>query len=440
MDGPQTRAFEALLGRPLNALLVGSAGTGKSFVLNSVIKRYDESLKRSTWCKIMCASHTGCDGFGEDRAQTIASFVGGGGLLIPSDPRDARSVKAADRNFAKYLDKQPPFDSTVSVWIIDEFGLLSGPQLSHLLNWRRKKCPNVALWLGGDAGQIVRTPPPWGTSAFSVFFSAATVLCLIKNYRIEEGETTLMELLHAMRTGTLCSSPMLHVWNHRILSKPTPPDAIVVTAALKTSQEIVECSASRNDIELIKVHEVLLKKGNKRDRLKQAFVSIGIGCRVMLTRRITDTEGNLRSQGTLCTVVNIVPTSDEELAADNIEVTLQNGDTSFTIEGQVSSSTGPSGQVISSAKLDLINAASMTVHRLQGATLSENCAFDGKRAMEPGSVYVWASRVKRLDQLFVSSTSVPQLKLSAEDVDRLAPKKDQLKWATLFEKQSINLA
>ena len=64
MDPAQQAAYDALLTRPERAIIVGSAGAGKSFVLNSVIAAYDTSLDRKDWCAIMCASHTACAGYG----------------------------------------------------------------------------------------------------------------------------------------------------------------------------------------------------------------------------------------------------------------------------------------------------------------------------------------------------------------------------------------
>ena len=108
MDGPQTRAFRALLGRN-NSILVGGPGTGKSLVMRNAIEAHDTSLKKEDWCVIMCATHTACAGFTPaGRARTIASFVGAGGKDIPSDPNDPRSVKMALTAFKNSLDKVKP--------------------------------------------------------------------------------------------------------------------------------------------------------------------------------------------------------------------------------------------------------------------------------------------------------------------------------------------
>lgn len=96
--------------------------------------------------------------FRAGRARTIANFVGAGGRDIPSDPDDPRAVKMANKVFERCLHKKPPFKKTTSVVIIDEFGLLSSEQLTHLLNWFNSRCPRIAIWLAGDVGQIVRKP------------------------------------------------------------------------------------------------------------------------------------------------------------------------------------------------------------------------------------------------------------------------------------------
>lgn len=422
MDGPQTSAFKALVGRPKRALLIGGAGTGKSWVLNQVIAAFDTSLKKEDWCVILCASHTACAGFAPGRAKTIASFVGAGGRDIPSDPTDARAVKMANKAFVNSLEKQPPFQSHVSVLIIDEFGLVSADQLTYLLNWCTKKCPSLAIWLAGDVGQIVRSPPVWRSSAFTAFLQTAVVLSLVINHRIDNKETTLKRLLDALRTGTLCTSPMLHVWNNLILQKRAPPGAIIVTAANWTCQKNIRRSAAAQDIELVAIHDVLIAKG-KRKRIKEAHVLIGVDCRVMITRKIEDTSGKLRAQGLFATVVAIRQLDEQPIASDNVEVTLSTDEPeTFAIQGQKSTTTGPLGLPVTATKLDVINAVSMTVHRLQGKTLAQDCSLDGERAMEKGGIYVWASRVTRLDQLSARN-------MSAERADELAPSKEQIEWA-----------
>lgn len=127
-------------------------------------------------------------------------------------------------------------------------------------------------------------------------------------------------------------------------------------------------SAKRKGIELTEVHDVFLSKG-KRARIKATFVSIGVGCRVMLTRHLDDTNNIPRKQGTMAHVVSFRTLNDDPIAADNIEIKLktEGDEPAFSIRGQTSTSTGPSGQPLASTNLSLINAASLTAHRLQGA-------------------------------------------------------------------------
>ena len=67
-------------------------------------------------------------------------------------------------------------------------------------------------------------------------------------------------------------------------------------------------------------------------------------------------------------VVSFRTLNDDPIAADNVEIKLktEGDEPAFSIRGQTSTSTGPSGQPLASTNLSLINAASLTAHRLQG--------------------------------------------------------------------------
>jgi hypothetical protein len=426
LDPEQTRAAEHLL-KLRDTIVAGNAGCGKTFMLNTVIAKVDASLGSEEWCKILCASHTACAGFGS-RAQTISSYAAARGLDIPSDPNDPAACRKASQHFVRCLAKRQ-LSTRCRVLIIDEFTLL-GATLTHLLHWRAKYFPRVAVWLSGDVGQIVKSPPPWKLTAFTAFLRVATVVCLVHNHRVKDSE--LRKFIKHCRDGTV-ETNMIHEYHHRICRKRIHPDAIVLTAAVRTCRRRVEMAAKLRHVDLMSIHDVLI--GKKKKRMAE-HTRVGINSQVMLTRRVKDESNATRNQGLFGTIIDIVEIAENDgFNADNVRVHIEtsNNDT-FWMRGQTSTTSGAKTSV-TICHLDLIDAASMTVHRVQGATLGnqQQIAFDGQDAMEPGGPYVWATRVESFDQLAATN-------LSASRLDQLKPTKDQRDWANKLEALAVNLS
>jgi ATP-dependent exoDNAse (exonuclease V) alpha subunit len=405
MDHQQTAAVEALV-KMRDAIVVGGAGAGKSHVVRTAIKRIDDSIG-TQWSLILCATHTACAGYPPGRAVTISSFVRAGGKTIPANA-DPRSVKTANRAFKLALDKQC---TAARVLIIDEFGLL-GDKLEQLLRWKPDR---TSVWLVGDLGQIVREPAPWTSAAFVSLANTATVIHLGTNHRIADDEPELKAIIAHARAGTLSRSSLRPFWDAVICCRRPKIDGLVLTAAVATSMKRVVAAAKARDEPLVTAQSVV----HGKTRRTTSGPKFALGSRIMITRRVTDTAKAVHHQGEFGTVTKI----SGELDADRIEVEL---DHAFSIRGQKSTNSGPAG-LVTTTQLPIIDAAALTVHRVQGATLGDGqVAFDGARAMEPGCVYVWLTRVVSIRQLAAFN-------LTAEDVDRLAPSKLQIKWADLLE-------
>lgn len=158
-------------------------------------------------------------------------------------------------------------------------------------------------------------------------------------------ETTLLKLLEALRTGTLCSSPMLHVWNNVILQK---------NAADRRDR------GHRGQLDVCKEHPAVGCKARRRarrdprrfDRQRQARAAQrsarfdrrgvqghdhaegrGHDRHAAAPGHVRDGAGNRRAR--------------RRRSAHNVKVTLTSVETgTFAIKGQKSTMTGPSGQLV----------------------------------------------------------------------------------------------
>jgi hypothetical protein len=348
MDPAQQNAVARLLAMR-DTVLVGGAGTGKSHVTRAAIETISKSIG-SRWPLILCATHTACAGY--TNAVTISSFVKARGADIPSDPNDPRAVKVAARAFKLALNKQ---SSDARVIIVDEFALL-GEQLPLILRWRDHKVPKAAVWLIGDLGQIVKHPAPWTFSEFPAFVAKAAVLYLTVNHRIAPDQPELRALLNHARHGTLVGSQSQIFWEQVVSTRALAKDTLILTAALHTAKARVAAAAKARGAPL---HTVNPSRGGGPPAV------FALGSKIMLTRATKDTAGTTHPQGTFAVVTAIA--NPDSLKTVQLEL-----DARYTIGSQHRTNSGPKGTLVTTTSLDVVDAAALTVHRVQGATLAHS--------------------------------------------------------------------
>jgi hypothetical protein len=427
-DGPQRRALHHLLHTSADVVLAGVPGGGKSHVVAEAMRIRTKTLGRTSWALVLCPTQHACSAYGPE-AQTVDAFVaaGGQGIAYGDDPR---AQKRADRAFVTALARKR-VDRTVDRLILDEFGLMRGSHLTHLLHWRAAHCPWAIVWLIGDFGQLVADPPPWRSTAFTALLRTAGVLCLTTNYRAAEGEDELLALQSALRLGTLCrSSSLYNLWNQVLCTRAYVPDEVtVLTAALSTSRIHIARGAQTRGGEVVFVPNVATVRGSRI--VSPGGVTFGgIGSRVRLTRALVDEAGAPRAQG-LVGEVTAVDTlrADRALAADNIRVCIAAGET-FWVRGSSGVSSGADGSVKSN-KLCLADVSVLTVQAAQGITLTGRVVIDGRHGMAKGWLSVALTRATTLANVVVRNC-LP------ERADELAPTQEQITWCNRLEAMALN--
>jgi hypothetical protein len=393
-----------------NIFLTGSAGTGKTHILNQYIKYLRErkvpvSITASTG---IAATHI--------KGQTIHSWCGMG---IKDEMTDQQIEHLKSRKYL--LDKI----ANTRVLIIDEISMLHKKQLD-LVNRIMKQVRldprpfgGIQVIFSGDFFQL----PPVGlpeetirekfSFMSSAWLEAALVICYLeKQYR--QTEDKLKTILEEIRSGNVSEYS-------RDLLKETSPnsDSIKESTQLYTHNFDVDQVNKQYLMNLEgegKVYSAITKgKGNLIENLKKSvladrFLELKEGAKVMFVK-------NNFEKGYMNGSIGIVTGFNNE----NVPVvTLLNGRTIFA-EEEIWSIEDESGKTLASFKqIPLRLAWAITVHKSQGMTLDEACV-DLSKTFEKGQGYVALSRLTSIEGLKLIGFN--DIALEAEELSLKADKR-----------------
>ncbi len=403
----QERAL-SILKSGKNVFLTGSAGTGKTFVLNKYIQYLKErkipvSITASTG---IAATHL--------EGTTIHAWSGIGikDSLSPGNLRDLREKKYLKKN----IDKS-------KVLIIDEISMLHKKQLdlvNEVLQYFRQTdnaFGGIQLILCGDFFQL----PPIGNykesnrDKFSfmsqAWLDANLMVCyLTDQYR--QTDNNLNNILNEIRTGNVSQL------STRILSDNNAELETTGSTKLYTHNMDVDRINTEylNSIQGDKRKFKAKIKGNlklaetvKKSIMAPEFLELKIGAKVMFVK-------NNHEKGYLNGSLGAVLKYDKDglpliRLLNGYEITAELED--WRIEDE-------SGKMlVSYQQIPLRLAWAITVHKSQGMTL-DSAEMDLSKTFEKGQGYVALSRVKSLSGLKLTGFNNVTL-----EVDELALKADK---------------
>lgn len=399
----------AILKSGKNVFLTGSAGTGKTYVLNEYINYLRErkvpvAVTASTG---IAATHM--------NGMTIHSWSGIG---IKEHLTQGNLVTMKTK---KYLKKNL---EKAKILIIDEISMLHKNQLNlvdkvlRYFKGNHQPFGGIQVVLSGDFFQL----PPIGNYAeksrdkFS-FMSEAwvnanfTICYLTEQYR--QSDSNLNGILNEIRNGKVSKHSL------QMLKKATQN-------TLKSKEEPTKLFTHNVDVETINAEYLLelegrtktfkaTSKGNKKliETLKNAVLAnenlqLKIGAKVMFVK-------NNAEKGFVNGTLGMVTGFSEEGFP---KVKLSNGRI-ITVEREDWSIQDDYNKVLASySQFPLRLAWAITVHKSQGMTLDE-AEIDLSKTFERGQGYVALSRLKRIENLRLNGFNEMALK-----VDALAHKAD----------------
>lgn len=390
-----------------NVFLTGSAGTGKTYVLNQYIqylkaRKVPVAITASTG---IAATHM--------NGMTIHSWAGIG----IKQSLTARDLKLMEGK--KYLKDKL---EAAKVLIVDEISMLHKQQLTMVdLVLRKFKNNNEAF--GGIqvifAGDFFQLPPignqgelPRDKFAFMAdsWVQAGVKVCyLTEQYR--QSKNALTDILNEIRQGQISPSSIKHLelaQQHKIAENAPKLYTHNIDVDKINSEELLKLKGE------IKIYKATTK-GNEKlvDTLKNAvlaneMLSLKKGAQVMFVRNNPET-------GVVNGSLGVVESFTDE---DTPVVKLKNGQR-ILVEPETWSVNDDKGKALAEfTQLPLRLAWAITIHKSQGMTLDE-AQIDLAKTFESGQGYVALSRLKDLNGLKLLGFNEMALQ-----VDELARKAD----------------
>lgn len=412
----------AILKSGKNTFLTGSAGTGKTFVLN----QYIDYLKERKVAVAITAS-TGIAAT-HMNGMTVHSWAGIG---VKEQLTNANLVSMKSKKYLKdHLEK-------VKVLIIDEISMLHKNQF-NLIDIVLRYFKNNDEAFGGIqvvvCGDFFQLPPIGNQGELSKdkfsFMSEAwlnanfSICYLTKQYRQEDNE--LNDILNEIRTGSVSEEAYLKLKSASNNTINTQEPTKLYTHNLDVDSinaEYLEKISSSSKKYYSKT------KGNPKliDTLKNSVLAsqtleLKIGSKVMFVKN------NLEKGYVNGSIGKVIGFNDK--GYPSVKIDSGRVITTEKEEWSVNDDTGKTLATFTQIPLRL--AWAITIHKCQGMTL-DSAEIDLSKTFEKGQGYVALSRLKNINNLKLIGLNEMALK-----VDALAAKAD-VRFQELSNEVDINL-
>lgn len=424
----------AIMNEGHNVFLTGPAGSGKTYVLNQLIKlkKHEGKHVSVTATTGLAASHLG--------GSTIHSWSGIG----VRDEIGAHFVDNLSKSRREIIEK-------TDVLIIDEISMMHDFRLDMIDNIARMVRRKADIPFGGIqvimSGDFFQLPPVNRADSLEgsfVVFSKAwqeldPVICYLEEQHRQDDDDALSGILDAMRARDIRRS---HAEALLERAGKLPPEGSIFTE-LHTVNVDVD-SQNQAKLELLEGDEMIYSQtttgsegyveGLQRSVLAPAQLRLKRGALVMAVKNALDRKYH---NGSLGTIVDFDPATQYPIVEfmNGKEVTMQ-PDTWELRDGDKKRA--------SITQIPLRLAWAITIHKSQGMTL-DSALIDLRKAFVAGMGYVALSRVRRLDSLYLKGINRMALEISetAYDIDdqlRIKSAADSKRLANLeatFEKLEL---
>lgn len=401
----QRLALEIMLAGE-SVLLTGPAGSGKTFVLNQFVRlaKHEGKHVSITATTGLAATHLG--------GTTIHAWAGIG-VLDHIPEKFADHIPKGRREIIEKTD----------VLIIDEISMLHDyrfdmvDQVCRLVRRKDEPFGGIQIIMSGDFFQL--PPINRGDSRAGSFVVSSQVwqeldpaICYLQEQHRQDDES-LLEILNALRAGEIRRH---HA--ETLLSRvdAQPPEDMALTE-LHTVNVDVDTLNERKLDELagdeLRYSQTTTGSDSyvenlQRSVLAPANLRLKKGALVMAVKNAQDRKYVNGSVGTIL---------DFEPGTEYPVVEFKNGRTVTMVPDTWELRDGDKKRA-SISQIPLRLAWAVTVHKSQGMTL-DAARIDLRKAFVEGMGYVALSRVKRLDDLYLSGINRMALQISeiAQDID-----------------------
>ena len=397
----QTLALEIMLSGE-SVLLTGPAGAGKTFVLNQFIKlaKHEGKHVSVTATTGLAATHLG--------GTTIHSWAGiGVGDFLPS-------------GFAEHMAKgRREIIEKTNVLVIDEISMLHDFRLDMVDEVCRivRKEPDlpfggIQIIMSGDFFQlppINRGDSRAGSCVVNtdVWQELDPVICYLEEQHRQDDET-LIEILNAIRAGdvrrnhaeTLLARTEVYPEDFELL---TELHTVNVDVDTMNAAKLAEIEGDEISYEQSSTGSENYVEGLQRSVLAPKVLNLKLGALVMAVKNSPERK---YVNGSIGTVIDFEPHTDYPIVAfQNGKEVAMSPDTWELRDGDKKRA--------SITQIPLRLAWAITVHKSQGMTL-DAARIDLRKAFVEGMGYVALSRVKNVNNLYLTGINQMALRVSPE--------------------------
>lgn len=397
LSNKQTQVMDAVVRRRKSIFFTGSAGTGKSFLLNRIIEAL--SLEKNVYVTAstgIAATHI--------NGTTLHGFAACGVNVDFSN-----ALKRIRSNPAALLRWK-----TCSVLIIDEVSMVEGAfftlldAIAQTLRQKHEPFGGIQLIVAGDFLQLPPVCKNNHNQKDYVFQTPAWKACIREQIVLDtifrQREDIFVELLQNMRFGYLTNEQDA-ILSEKMKMADRGKDRD--TTQLYSDRRSVDAENTRRLAQLIgheKSYEALMvlhpvlsmfKKDQQmaansleKNCLAPKLLKLKVGAHVMLLKNLSPPALVNGSRGH---VVGFDASSFEELPI----VEFENGE-SRTLKADVWEIKTGESVLASYKQVPLCLAWALTIHKCQGMTL-EAASIDIGKCWEPGQAYVAISRCTTLN-------------------------------------------
>jgi len=418
-DNENLNKIIKLINHGENLFITGYAGTGKSYILNKLKKKFPISVTSTTGLAAV-----------NIQGQTIHSWAGVGICNRPVEDVVEKILKRS--NLKKQITE-------CKILAIDEISMLDARSFDYIdqvlraLKDESKPFGGIQVLLFGDFFQL---PPVSKESGFCFSSNCwqsldLKTVFLEKIYR--QNDEKFIRSLNNLRLNQLTQddirlfydrevnydtydSDILHIFstnreadNYNTFKFNSVQKSLFTFNSLDKihrKKSIIEVNKNNLSDKLTKFDLMTLETFEKSCKAPSAL-ELKEGCRVMLLKNLNFKKGLIN--GSTGTVLELKQGGEE----DQILVRFDNGVEEF-IAKQIFEAYRDGDVVVSREQYPLRLAYGITIHKSQGMTL-EKLIVDCDRIFECGQVYVALSRIKSLDGLYLKSFN-PKKVLANEEV------------------------
>lgn len=407
----QKRVISAVSGGK-SVFLTGSAGTGKTALLQHLIKLLQKALGR---LNVFVTASTGVAACALE-GQTLHSFAGIKQTLTDAD--DLLERICSDKMAYKRWKR-------VRALVIDEISMIDGTLFDNLEFVARMIRESDDPWGGIQivvSGDFLQLPPVAKNPKFSSREFAFEAESWESSFNIQielrkvfrQSDSRFISLLQGVRRGRIDSSDLEFLQKSCSAQEPEP--------------SVVRLYPRKDDVHFLNEQRLSELTGQScyfvaedsgyerwRKQLKSGIsedvILLVEGCRVMLIKNMNTTQGLVN--GATGTVVGFVkPTDSENLAVCRSGfVPVVEFDSGMKVVVEPETWKVMDGDVVAGTRrqVPLVLAWALSVHKCQGMTL-DRLHTDLSRAFGYGMVYAALSRVRSLSGLHLSGFDPSKIK------------------------------